>query len=204
MRGYISPAALVLFLLWMSVHSLSAFTTVVVDAGHGGGDRGGIPGQRYAEKTYTLDVAQRLASLLTTQGLKVVMTRNSDTFIELSRRCYIANKTPKCIFVSIHFDAYYSATGHGVTTYYTRSNSRNLAQYVHVRMIQKLKPRQDRGIKRSRFFVTRNTAPPAILVEGGFLTHYQWEAKRILQPEYRQAMAEAIAQGINDYKQRDD
>ena len=50
-------------------------TTIVIDAGHGGHDRGGIPGQRIAEKEMTLDVAQRLKKILAGDGYRVVMTR---------------------------------------------------------------------------------------------------------------------------------
>src|SRR5437868_11953812 len=65
--------------------------TVVIDAGHGGYDRGGIPGQRVSEKDMTLDVAQRLGRALEASGYRVVMTRNSDVFVPLGTRCAIAN-----------------------------------------------------------------------------------------------------------------
>ena len=54
-------------------------TTVVIDAGHGGFDRGGIPGQRIPEKEMTLDVAQRLKTVLAASGYNVVtsVTYNS-------------------------------------------------------------------------------------------------------------------------------
>jgi N-acetylmuramoyl-L-alanine amidase len=55
--------------------------TVVIDAGHGGYDRGGIPGQRIAEKEMTLDVAQRLKKVLAASGYRVVMTRDSDAVV---------------------------------------------------------------------------------------------------------------------------
>src|SRR6266550_4461612 len=58
-------------------------TTVIIDAGHGGHDRGGIPSQRVAEKTMTLDVAQRLKAVLMANGYRVIMTRDSDVFVPL-------------------------------------------------------------------------------------------------------------------------
>ncbi len=61
-------------------------TTVVIDAGHGGFDRGGIPSQRIPEKEMTLDVAQRLKTLLAASGYNVVMTRDSDVFVPLPSR----------------------------------------------------------------------------------------------------------------------
>jgi N-acetylmuramoyl-L-alanine amidase len=66
-------------------------TTVVIDAGHGGYDRGGIPGQRVAEKEMTLDVAQRLKKTMAASGYRVVMTRDSDVFVPLGTRVAIAN-----------------------------------------------------------------------------------------------------------------
>jgi N-acetylmuramoyl-L-alanine amidase len=64
----------------------SQSATVVIDAGHGGFDRGGIPGQRIPEKEMTLDVAQRLKTVLTDRGYHVIMTRDSDVFVPLPSR----------------------------------------------------------------------------------------------------------------------
>src|SRR5438034_7730925 len=80
-------------------------TTVVIDAGHGGFDRGGIPGQRIPEKTMTLDVAQRLKTLLAASGYRVIMTRDSDVFVPLPTRVAIANSYGNAIFVCIHFNS---------------------------------------------------------------------------------------------------
>ena len=67
--------------------SSSSPITVVIDAGHGGHDRGGIPGQRIAEKDMTLDVAQRLSNVLAASGYRVVMTRESDVFVSMKEEC---------------------------------------------------------------------------------------------------------------------
>src|SRR5437773_10934915 len=63
--------------------SASSSTAVVIDAGHGGFDRGGIPVQRIPEKEMTLDVAQRLKTLLAASGYRVIMTRISDVLLPL-------------------------------------------------------------------------------------------------------------------------
>jgi N-acetylmuramoyl-L-alanine amidase len=57
----------------------------------------------------------------------------------------------------------------------------------------------DRGIKRARFVVIRETKIPAVLVEGGFLSHSH-DAKIIASPEYRQNMAQSIAVAIKNYR----
>src|SRR5947209_17048455 len=81
-----------------------SFTTVVVDAGHGGKDNGAYRKFGGAEKLATLDVAQRLSRKLRASGMHTVMTRSSDVFIPLEERVNIENSQKNCIFVSIHFN----------------------------------------------------------------------------------------------------
>jgi N-acetylmuramoyl-L-alanine amidase len=80
------------------------FSTVVVDAGHGGIDSGAL--RRYAppEKMVTLHVAQRLERKLRESKIKTVMTRDSDVFIPLNDRVAAENSQKNAIFVSIHFN----------------------------------------------------------------------------------------------------
>jgi N-acetylmuramoyl-L-alanine amidase len=83
--------------------------TVVVDAGHGGPDRGmrGPIGADWEirEKDITLDVATALRDVLHERGVSVVMTRSSDTLIALSDRGRIANARKGDVFLSIHVNA---------------------------------------------------------------------------------------------------
>src|SRR5438045_9577050 len=88
------------------------YTTVVIDPGHGGFDRGGIPSQRIPEKVMTLDVSQRLKPLLEKAGYRVIMTRDSDVFVPLPTRVAIANSYPNAVFICVHFN---SATRRGAT-----------------------------------------------------------------------------------------
>ena len=98
--------------------------TVVIDAGHGGFDRGGIPGQRVSEKDMTLDVARRLKSVLEASGYRVVMTRDSDVFVPLGTRTAIANSNRNAIFVSVHFNSATRSGASGIETYfYSRDSS---------------------------------------------------------------------------------
>jgi N-acetylmuramoyl-L-alanine amidase len=61
------------------------FSTVVIDAGHGGFDRGGIRQNLIPEKNVALDVALNLRENLRQAGLKTVMTRSDDRFVTLGR-----------------------------------------------------------------------------------------------------------------------
>jgi N-acetylmuramoyl-L-alanine amidase len=83
--------------------------TVVIDAGHGGPDRGmtgpiGSPAW-FVEKDVTLSVAQKLATVLRARGVDVLMTRTTDTLIALADRGKIANSNHGDVFISIHVNA---------------------------------------------------------------------------------------------------
>lgn len=181
----------------MSLLAGSAFgqsRTIVIDAGHGGYDRGGVPGQRISEKDKTLDVAQRLKRILQAQGYRVVMTRDSDVFIPLGTRVAIANSQRGAAFVSIHFNCASRSGANGIETYYYRSDSAGLAQSIHRNVVSGA-PTENRGIRRRGFYVLRRTAIPSVLVECGFLTN-PTEGSLALSAGYRQKLAEQIARGI--------
>ena len=170
------------------------FNTVVIDAGHGGFDRGGIPGQRVAEKTMALDVAQRLRKKLREAGYQVIMTRDSDFFVPLPARVAIANAHRDGIFVCIHFNAATRAGANGIETYYYSNESAGLAANIHRHVVAGTNS-ENRGIRRRGYYVLRRTSIPAVLVECGFLTN-PTEARLALQSSYRDGLADRIADGI--------
>lgn len=79
------------------------FRTVIIDAGHGGKDPG-AHGAYSKEKNVTLAIAKKLRKALNTQmpSLNVVMTRSTDSFVELHRRDEIASANKGNLFISIH------------------------------------------------------------------------------------------------------
>jgi len=168
----------------------------VIDAGHGGHDRGGIYGQRVAEKDMTLDVAQRLRSLLTAQGYRVVMTRDSDVFVPLGMRVAIANSYSNAIFVCIHFNAARRWGANGIETYFYSRDSLPLASAIHY-YVAGGAPTPNRGVRRRGYYVLRNTRIPAVLVECGFLTN-PTEAQYALSSSYRQQLADEIGHGVRE------
>ena len=168
--------------------------TVVIDAGHGGHDRGGIPGQRIAEKDMTLDVAQRLRNVLSRNGYRVVMTRDSDVFVPLGTRVAIANSYRNAIFVCIHFNATGRRGASGIETYFYDRDSLPLASAIHY-YVAGGAPSDNRGVRRRGYYVLRKTRIPAVLVECGFLTN-PTEAAYARNASYRQKLAEEIAAGV--------
>jgi N-acetylmuramoyl-L-alanine amidase len=168
--------------------------TVVIDAGHGGYDRGGIPGQRVSEKDMTLDVARRLKSVLAASGYRVVMTRDSDVFVPLGTRTAIANSNRNAIFVSVHFNSATRGGASGIETYFYSRDSLALASAIHHYVVGGA-PSPSRGVRRRGYYVLRKTSIPAVLVECGFLTN-PTEAGYAQNASYRQKLAEEIAAGV--------
>jgi N-acetylmuramoyl-L-alanine amidase len=168
--------------------------TVVIDAGHGGHDRGGIPGQRIAEKDMTLDVALRLRNVLSANGYHVVMTRSDDVFVPLAGRVAIANSYRNAVFVCIHFNATGRSGASGIETYFYSRDSLPLASAIHY-YVTGGAPSANRGVRRRGYYVLRKTTIPAVLVECGFLTN-PTEAAYAQSAGYRQKLADEIAAGI--------
>jgi N-acetylmuramoyl-L-alanine amidase len=190
-----SPRYFVLLLLgvlFLSAAAAPAVNTIVVDAGHGGHDRGGGPGQRIPEKPYTLDTALRLRARLRAAGFRVVMTRDGDYFVGLRERCQIANSQGDAVFVSIHFNSAPREGASGIETYYYSRQSASLAAAIHPAVVRNLGA-EDRHVRVRGYYVLRHTDIPAVLVEGGFLTNYA-EGERISgSSAYRQRLADTIA-----------
>jgi N-acetylmuramoyl-L-alanine amidase len=174
------------------------FTTVVVDAGHGGKDNGAFRRYGGAEKNATLDVARRLAAKLRESQFQVVMTRSSDTFISLDQRAAISNRQDNAIFVSIHFNDSGRRGIRGFETYYHSRVARPLAHRIQ-QQIMTLPSAVNRGVKTANFRVLRKAEYPAVLVECGFLSNRK-EGAAARSATRRDALADKIAEAIVDQR----
>ncbi len=176
----------------------AGFNTVVIDAGHGGHDRGGIPQNIIPEKNVALDVARRVRAILADAGLRTVMTRSSDVFVSLPDRVAISNSHPRAIFVSIHFNSARRVGARGVETFYGSKAGIPLARRIQ-RNVMRTTNGDDRGIKPARYYVLRKNRNVSVLVECGFLTN-PTDAKLASSAVYREKLARAIAGAILEYR----
>src|SRR6266581_716178 len=171
-----------------------SFTSVVVDAGHGGRDSGAYRRSGQPEKVVTLDVATRLSRKLRDSQINVVMTRTNDVFIPLDTRVDIENSTPNSIFVSIHFNDSRRRGVKGFETYYHSPYAAELAQNIQNRLCS-LKGAVNRGVHTADFRVVRKALYPAVLVECGYLSNRS-EGREARNGEYRELLVDKIAQAI--------
>ena len=170
--------------------------TVVIDPGHGGKDPGATSYYGYYEKTVNLSIARKVASHLENRGVRVIMTRNSDTFIELNERADIANRTGADLFVSIHADAHQSRSQNGYTIYVAHSASWS-SKKIGIAIEQSMGQTglSSKGIRNADFRVLVRTACPAVLIECGYLTNPS-EAALLDDSDFQDRIARSIADGI--------
>lgn len=179
------------------------FTTVILDAGHGGQDSGAVSRSTGAkEKDLTLDMVHRIEKELGS-SFRTVLMRHHDAFIDLDDRVARANRYPNAILVSVHFNSG-PAGVRGPETYYWRVDSHGLAVRCQ-RAMAAVSPAEqsNRGMVRRRLRLTRNPEIPCLLLECGYLSHPA-EAQLVQSPAYRQKMAAAIAQAIREQSARGD
>ncbi len=176
---------------------------IVLDAGHGGSDEGAKV-RSFQEKKVTLLTTLLTKKHLEELGYRVILTRSRDVYLSLPKRVSIANKAKGSLFVSIHFNASRSLDAHGIEVFYYDSNqlwrsraSQRLANCVLYRVIDQTDA-LSRGIKHGNFHVIRETDMPAILVEGGFLTH-PGERDKLKDRAYLDQIAVGISQGVDRY-----
>jgi N-acetylmuramoyl-L-alanine amidase len=174
---------------------------VVLDPGHGGTDPGAIGIGGLREVDVVMPISMEVARILEKQGIQVVMTRKSNIDLGLGSRVEIAQRVGATVFVSIHANAI-SVTRpevNGLETFYTTTQSEPLARSIQASMLQATGMRS-RGVKKARFYVTRHTTMPSVLVETGFVTGSE-DAPRLADPQFRSLLAQAIARGILNYLQ---
>lgn len=199
---------------------------ICLDPGHGGKETGTCNGSQQ-EKKYTLLLAQELRDQLTRAGVKVTLTRTTDTAIDLPVRAGLAKRRGADLFVCLHFNSstrsrnevkgieVYCLTPAGASSTNARgegsgagsapgnrNNDKNmfLSYQVHKSLVKSL-PVEDRGLRRARFAVLRAAEMPAVYIEGGYMSHPS-ESKRIYDPAYRRQMARAIVDGLLAYKRQ--
>ncbi len=173
--------------------------TVVLDAGHGGSASGAVY-EEVQEKNITLPITLRAAELLREKGYNVVLTRESDVYMDLYDRAGIANGVEGDIFVSIHANASVSnADFQGTFTYsYPKSvEGERLAGCIQ-KAVVKAAGSIDRGLLTNDYVVLRETVMPAALLETGFMSCHE-ELAKLVQPEYQEKLSQGVANGVEAY-----
>jgi N-acetylmuramoyl-L-alanine amidase len=172
---------------------------IAVDPGHPPAGASGPTGLREAEAN--LAIALALKPLLEAEGARVLLTRTSDTPVDLWPRVDLAERAEADVLVSIHNNALPDGvnpfTNSGSSVYYNQQRSIPLARAVQDALVRRLGVR-DLGIGRGDLALVRPTWMPAVLTEGLFMILPEQEAA-LRSPEGCRRYAEAVREGLRRY-----
>ncbi len=186
-------------------YRMSGKEYVVLDAGHGGKDTGAIVDDIY-EKDINLPVTLYLRDILVENGVSVILTRSTDTFIELEERAQIANDAEATMFVSIHCNYYEDDSDiSGLECYYYPDDVDSLCFATDILDIV-----NSNGVTIGRktvaedLSVLRNTNMRAVLIELGYMSN-STNLKQLQDEDFQIELAYEIAEGIiNNLTENDD
>ncbi len=181
----------------------------IVDASHGGYDRGETLSTTLAEKDITVAFARRLRQELENRGIPTLVLRDSDANLSLDDRAYYANTTHAAVYVALHA----ASNGHGVRLYtallpYGGEDDRGpfrswiTAQQPSIPLSQAAAASVAAELKKQQVSVRTLTAPlrplnnivtAAIAVE---VAPSGSDLAQLTSPDYQQLIAGAVANGI--------
>ena len=186
---------------------------IIIDPGHGGVDGGATSCTGVMESKYNLDISLRLNDLLCLLGHYTRMTRTSDVSIytkgesisqkkvsDLKERVRISNETENAILLSIHQNNFSDSRYSGAQIFYAGTpGSEQLANQMQSALLNTLNPGSSRKSKKSSsIYLMEHITCPGILIECGFLSNPEEEAK-LRDPEYQKKLCCVISATVSQY-----
>lgn len=186
---------------------------IVIDAGHGGRDSGKVSVDNVTyEKDINLAIAYKLKSYLEAEGIKVIMTRETDDGLyvesdsnkkaaDLRRRIEVIERASPVLVVSIHQNSYHESYVRGAQTFYytTSAEGKELAEIIQEQLRLSLDPENERKAKANdSYYLLKKTSVPIVIVECGFLSNPE-EAALLATKDYQDRVAFQIHLGVMQY-----
>lgn len=179
----------------------------VIDAGHGGEDGGAVSCQGYKESDINLQIALRLDDLLHFLGYDTVMIRKSDVSVytqgvtvaqrkasDLKQRVSIVDQTPGAVLISIHQNFFPQSQYSGAQMFYNQHEmAKEMAQKLQNTFVSTINTGSNRKEKPvSGIYLLEHIQSPGVLVECGFLSNPEEEAK-LRTDDYQKKISCVIA-----------
>ncbi|SHK01113.1 N-acetylmuramoyl-L-alanine amidase [Desulforamulus aeronauticus DSM 10349] len=189
-----------------------SFGRIVIDPGHGGYDPGAIR-KGVAEKDINLEIAKEIKKILMEKKVACLLTREGDynhavvglhgkeaKRYDFERRIEMAKGFNADAMISIHVNVSRRKSSGPETFYLPKDTiSKLLAENIQ-KELHEIPGINQRQIKTGRYYLLTHTEIPCVIVETGFINNPE-ERQKLLKPQYRQKISEAIARGILDYLQ---
>ena len=180
---------------------------IVLDAGHGGKDKGTSVSGVY-ESDINLSLVNRLKNSLNKHGVDVVLTRSSDYDLsspnvsrrkksDFDNRIKLINESGSDLYLSIHMNYLLDSRYYGAQVFYTVGNEK-IAELIQNSLVKNLNsPLKAKKLNNSIYMYKQLTIP-GVLIECGFLSNDR-ERKLLVTEEYQERLVEAILEGLFKY-----
>ena len=184
--------------------------TIVLDAGHGGKDKGATSG-KIIESELNLIITKKLEKELTSRGATVYLTREDEKDLstttinrkrsDLYNRAKYINKISPDMYISIHLNSSPSPSWRGLQIFYTDKNEENkeIAEILTNHLKNTIPNTRD--IKKdSSYYMYKHIKSPGVLIEAGFISNAN-DNYLLRNEEYQNKLIAAISDGIEKYYQ---
>lgn len=187
--------------------------TIVIDAGHGGQDGGAVSCSGVPESTINLEIALKLNDLFRFLGYDTVMVRTTPDAIDTEgntiasrkvsdtkNRVALVNGTENALLVSIHQNTFPDSRYSGAQVFYGREGpSKELAEALQAAFSRTVNTANNRQCKKAEgVYLMEHINRPGILVECGFLSNFEEEA-RLRDPGYQKMLCCVIAATVGNF-----
>lgn len=174
---------------------------IVIDAGHGGVEKGAIGCCGDEEKDINLVISKGLKAELELRGAKTYITREGDVDVSLADRVEFAKEKNASILVSVHANALPDGQdpikNKGTSVYYYHNQARALAENILTSMTSQLGTQNDK-VRQGSLALVRPTSSVSILIEVGYMINPD-DNTLLTNPDFQKKCAKAIADGIENY-----
>lgn len=187
---------------------------IVIDAGHGGQDKGARSAKGVYEKDIALALAKKVAALNSNPNINIILSRDNDVFNNVTEKVNFAVQQQPDLFISLHLaaDSKYSNTGKGFEIYLSRNMDTAAAHRQKARLLASIVTEEiEKTYKISKEIKQRKHQAisvldaeqinyPAILVECGYITDSK-DANFIGNEGNQEKIARNILKSIERYAQ---
>lgn len=175
--------------------------TFVLDAGHGGSNKGALGSTGALEKDVALSFVHHLKTLLESKGAKVVLTRGRDTSLTNIDRLKTIASADADLLISLHANSVGLATNpediKGTATFYKHLCFRPLSMFI-LKRLTKTGLNAFGNVGSFNFALNAPTELPNVLVETAFISNPEDEMK-LLDPEFQENFVKQVAAGVQDF-----
>ena len=183
-----------------SVMAQNSTKTFVIDAGHGGFDKGSNNGN-IVESEYSLELAQKIQQLAKKKNINVILTRDGNDNLDLQARVDKMHELNPELIISLHLNSSSNKELKGAEVFinkdntdaYTEKTGAELAQLVSMNSIE------NRGLKKANFKILRDSKKPTFLIELGFASNLS-DAETLKSTHHKNQLAEKIVQFLENYQ----